>query len=74
MGPGKCFSIEANLDSKEACEKLVTDFKNFGNDKLDILVNNAATWHESDLTDIPEDAWERIFNVNVKCIFYLTMA
>ncbi|CAG8539984.1 8005_t:CDS:2 [Racocetra fulgida] len=74
MGPGKCFSIEANLDSKDACEKLVTDFKNLGNDKLDILVDNAATWHESPLTDIPEDAWDRIYNLNVKCVFYLTMA
>ncbi|CAG8606257.1 5261_t:CDS:2 [Cetraspora pellucida] len=74
MGPGKCFSIEANLDSKEACEKLVTDFKNLGNDKLDILMNNSATWHESTLTDIPEDAWDRIYNLNVKCVFYLTMA
>ncbi|CAG8486485.1 10351_t:CDS:10 [Racocetra persica] len=74
MGPGKCFSIEANLDSKDACEKLVTDFKNLGNVKLDILVNNAGTWHESALTDIPEDAWDRIYNLNVKCVFYLTMA
>ncbi|CAG8574807.1 4899_t:CDS:2 [Racocetra fulgida] len=57
MGPGKCFSIEANLDSKDACEKLVTDFKNLGNDKLDILVNNSGTWHNSGLTDIPEDAF-----------------
>ncbi|CAG8676760.1 26761_t:CDS:2 [Gigaspora margarita] len=74
MGPGKCFSIEANLNSKEACEKLVTDFKNLGNDKLDILVNNAAIWDESTLTEISEDAWDRIYNLNVKCVFYLTLA
>ncbi|CAG8817553.1 2179_t:CDS:2, partial [Racocetra persica] len=74
MGPGKCFSIEANLDSKDACEKLVTDFKNLGNDKLDILVNNSATGHDAGLTDFPEDAWDKIYNLNVKCVFYLTMA
>ncbi|RIB18630.1 hypothetical protein C2G38_2142025 [Gigaspora rosea] len=74
MGPGKCFGIEANLNSKETCEKLVTDFKNLGNDKLDILVNNAGTWDESTLTEISEDAWDRIYNLNVKCVFYLTLA
>ncbi|CAG8760741.1 19142_t:CDS:2, partial [Racocetra fulgida] len=46
--------------------KLVTDFKNLGNDKLDILVNNSATGHDAGLTDFPEDAWDKIYSLNVK--------
>ncbi|CAG8798210.1 5733_t:CDS:2, partial [Gigaspora rosea] len=33
MGPGVCYSIEANLTSKGACEKLAADFQKLGNEK-----------------------------------------
>ncbi|RIB27953.1 hypothetical protein C2G38_2131138 [Gigaspora rosea] len=74
MGPGKCFGIEADLNSKDACEKLVADFKNFGNDKLDILINNAGTWNAATVTNVPEDEWDRIYNLNVNCLPLLEKA
>ncbi|CAG8717639.1 17556_t:CDS:2 [Dentiscutata erythropus] len=74
MGPGKCFSIEADLNSKAACEKLATDFKNLGNDKLDILVNNSGVGFKSTLTEYSEEDWDAIYTLNVKCVFYLTIA
>ncbi|CAG8703107.1 7091_t:CDS:2 [Dentiscutata erythropus] len=74
MGPGKCFSIEADLNSKAACEKLAADFKNLGNDKLDILVNNAGMGFQSTLTEYSEENWDTTYTLNVKCVFYLTIA
>ncbi|RIB25955.1 hypothetical protein C2G38_1955659 [Gigaspora rosea] len=74
MGPGKCLSIEADLNSKVACEKLANDFKNLGNDKLDILVNNSGIGFRETLTEYSEEQWDAIYNLNVKCVFYLTIA
>ncbi|KAF0420316.1 NADP-binding protein [Gigaspora margarita] len=74
MGPGKCFSIEADLNSKVACEKLANDFKNLGNDKLNILVNNSGIGFRETLIEYSEEQWDAIYNLNVKCVFYLTIA
>ncbi|CAG8632894.1 21879_t:CDS:2 [Dentiscutata erythropus] len=75
MGPGVCYGIEANLNSKESCEKLAADFKKLGNEKLDILVNNAGVvGYDAAITDFPEEAWDEIYNLHVKCVFYLTIA
>ncbi|CAG8524598.1 5555_t:CDS:2, partial [Scutellospora calospora] len=62
------------LDEADASEKLVTDFKNLGNDKLDILVNNSDLIYLESLTNFPEDMWDKLFNLNVKSVFYLTIA
>ncbi|RIB11399.1 hypothetical protein C2G38_2103716 [Gigaspora rosea] len=75
MGPGVCYSIEANLTSKEACEKLAADFQKLGNEKLDILVNNAGlVGINAPLTDFPEQVWDDMYNLQVKSVFYLTIA
>ncbi|CAG8439594.1 1878_t:CDS:2 [Dentiscutata heterogama] len=75
MGPGVCYGIEANLNSKESCEKLAAEFEKLGNEKLDILVNNAGVvGYNAALTDFPEEAWDDMYNLHVKCVFYLTIA
>ncbi|CAG8481047.1 15504_t:CDS:2 [Dentiscutata erythropus] len=65
MGPGKCFSIEADLNSKAACEKLAADFKNLGNDKLDILANNSGIGFRSALTEYSEEDWDTTYTLNL---------
>ena len=41
-------------------------------DAIDILVNNAgATWGAA-LEEFPEDGWDRVMDLNVKSIFFLT--
>jgi NAD(P)-dependent dehydrogenase (short-subunit alcohol dehydrogenase family) len=43
--------------------------------KIDILVNNAGIYpHEPLICDMTEEFWDRIFNVNVKGVFYCTKA
>ncbi|CAG8778286.1 20814_t:CDS:2, partial [Racocetra persica] len=75
MGPGVCYSIETNLISKEACEKLASEIEKLENGKLDILVNNAGiVGYKATLTDFPEEAWDNMYNLHVKSVFYLTIA
>jgi NAD(P)-dependent dehydrogenase (short-subunit alcohol dehydrogenase family) len=43
-------------------------------EKIDILVNNAgATWGAS-LDEFPEHGWDKVMDLNVKSIFFLTQA
>jgi 3-oxoacyl-[acyl-carrier protein] reductase len=42
--------------------------------KIDVLVNNAGIAHEGLFTDITEEEWDNIFNVNVKGVFNCTQA
>ncbi|CAG8605037.1 8937_t:CDS:2 [Cetraspora pellucida] len=74
LGPGDCFGIKADLNSKEACERLATEIGDREKGKLDILVNNSGTVFDGTLFDFPEEWWENIYNLNVKSVFYLTIA
>lgn len=42
--------------------------------RLDVLVNNAATYVSKPLLDTTLDEWERVFAVNVTAVFLLTRA
>ncbi|PVG02194.1 putative NADPH-dependent beta-ketoacyl reductase [Serendipita vermifera] len=72
QGPGKCFYIVADISSKAGCDALADAFKAKEN-KLHILVNNSgATWGAK-YNDVPEkEGWDRVMNLNVKSIFYMT--
>lgn len=68
---GECISVPGDLSSMAEIERLA-DFIKGREEKLDILVNNAgATWGAS-FYDFPEDGWDKIMNVNVKPVFFLT--
>lgn len=41
MGPGKCFSVPADLSKEAECRKLVEAVKT-GSGRCDVLVNNAG--------------------------------
>lgn len=68
---GECISIPADLSSLEEIQRLVADLKE-RETQLDILVNNAgATWGAT-LGEFPELGWDKVFDTNVKGIFFLT--
>jgi len=73
-GPGSCLYVVADLSSKAGCDGLANYIKS-NEPKLDILVNNSgATWGGK-WSDFPEkEGWDRVMNLNVKSIFYLTAA
>ncbi|KAL1917971.1 uncharacterized protein VTP21DRAFT_3237 [Calcarisporiella thermophila] len=74
LGPGKCFSIPADLHKKEEITRLVSELQKH-EDHLDVLVNNAGmalSYHEFDT--FKRIGWEKVMNLNLTSIFFLTQA
>ncbi len=68
---GSCISIPADLGTEAGCRHLADEIAK-REPTLDILVNNAgATWGAA-LADYPDDAFDKVMNLNVKGIFHLT--
>jgi 2-dehydro-3-deoxy-D-gluconate 5-dehydrogenase len=42
--------------------------------KIDILVNNAGTIHRSDFLDVAKAEWDKVMNINLRSVFFLTQA
>ncbi len=68
---GECVSLPADLSGLSGIQE-VTDALGEREEKLDILVNNAgATWG-APLDEFPEKGWDKVMDVNVKGVFFLT--
>jgi len=73
FGKGECIAFPADLSIVENVEMLASKLteKEKG---LDILINNAgATWG-APLGQFPEKGWDRVMNLNVKSVFFLTQS
>ena len=69
---GECISMPANLATHEGVEQFAALLAE-REDKLHILVNNAgATWG-APLTEYPPEAFDKVWNINVKAPFDLTV-
>lgn len=72
----KVIVVKANVAQNEDCLALVdAATKAFG--RLDVLVNNAGVTRfvpHANLDDVPDDAWDEIFSVNLKGPFQCTRA
>ena len=69
---GECFSLPLNLADPAAAEDLVQRISE-REQQLHILVNNAgATWG-APLEEYPLDAFDKLWNINVKALFHLTV-
>ena len=68
---GECISLPANLAEMSGIESLV---KSLGEREkhLDILVNNAGVSWGAPLDEFPENGWDKVFDTNVKGVFFLT--
>ena len=70
---GTCMALPADLSRREECVRLAAGF-GARETSLDILVNNAgATWG-APLDQFAEAGWDKILDVNLKGVFYLTQA
>ena len=68
---GVCVSLPFDLGHMDGVEGLAAAVK-ARETRLDILVNNAgATWG-APLDDFPESGWDRVMDLNVKSVFFLT--
>lgn len=70
---GQALAVQGDVADAQTAEKLVnTAVEKFG--KLDILVNNAGITRDNLLIRLKEEEWDRVLNVNLKSMFYLTKA
>ncbi|KAI0342493.1 rhamnolipids biosynthesis 3-oxoacyl-reductase [Trametopsis cervina] len=73
-GPGSCHYIVGDVSSKAGCDAVAEEIKRHET-KVHVLVNNSgATWG-ANYDNFPEkEGWDRVMNLNVKGVFYLTVA
>ena len=68
---GECISLPANLAEMSGIESLVNSLGE-REKHLDILVNNAGVSWGAPLDEFPENGWDKVFDTNVKGVFFLT--
>lgn len=66
-----CRSVQADLSTAEGVETLV-EAVSARESKLDVLVNNAGASWGAPLEDYPEHGFDKVWNINVKGVFFLT--
>jgi len=52
--------VAGDVSTKEGCDRVIAELG-----EVDILVNNAGIFEPKDFFEIPDEDWERVFNVNV---------
>lgn len=68
---GECVAIRSDLSTLDGVQSFADAVKD-AEDRVDILVNNAgATWGAA-LDDYPEAGWDKVMDLNVKSVFFLT--
>lgn len=68
---GECISIPADLSTIDGIAAAVQAFGE-KEEQLDILVNNAGASWGAPLEDFPEEGWDKVMDINVKGVFFLT--
>ncbi|MEE9434753.1 MAG: SDR family NAD(P)-dependent oxidoreductase [Sphingorhabdus sp.] len=69
----KVVGIPSDLSQVAGCEMLAEEIGK-REDSLDILVNNAGAAWGADFGSFPESGWDRVMDLNVKGLFFLTQA
>jgi NAD(P)-dependent dehydrogenase (short-subunit alcohol dehydrogenase family) len=65
-------AVQADLSKQEDIERVAQLAGEHFGGQLDVLINNAgATWG-ADINEFPEQGWDRVFDLNVKALFFLT--
>ncbi len=65
---GKAWFLPCEVDKREQLEKLLADVVEKSG-KVDVLINGAGMNSATPFLDIPEDEWDRIYEVNIKGVF-----
>jgi 3-oxoacyl-[acyl-carrier protein] reductase len=65
-------AVQSDVGKIEACEQLVADTLAFTNDKIDIVVSNAAPFHGPEkFLEFRDETWFRDINVNLTASYIL---
>ncbi len=70
---GECIALPIDMSTVAGCEKLAAEIIKL-EPKLDILVNNAGAAWGAAFDEFPEAGWDKVMNLNVKSLFFLTKA
>ncbi len=70
---GFCEAMACNLSSSEGRQAFLEAFS-AREDKLDVLINNAGALWAAPLAEYPEDGWDKVFDLNVKGVFFFIQA
>lgn len=68
---GSCTALPADVARMEEIERLAGEIAQ-REGRLDVLVNNAGVSWGAPLDDFPEIGWDKVMDLNVKSIFFLT--
>lgn len=68
---GECIPLVADLGSQAGTEAFAKALQAH-EPKIDILVNNAGASWGAPLESFPESGWDKVMQINVKSIFFLT--
>ena len=71
--PGSCLGYQADLGSVETLRNMVSEVILLTGG-LDILVNNASSFHPTPIGSITESDWEQLFDSNLKGPLFLSQA
>jgi NAD(P)-dependent dehydrogenase (short-subunit alcohol dehydrogenase family) len=70
---GPCEATAKELSAAYGCNKLASEIIRL-EPKLDILVNNAGAAWGAEFDEFPESGWDKVMDLNVKSLFFLTKA
>src|SRR5277367_2075028 len=70
---GECIALPIDISSLAGIDMLAAEIKK-REPKLDILVNNAGAAWGADFDEFPESGWDKVMDLNVKSLFFLTKA
>ncbi|NKI16883.1 SDR family NAD(P)-dependent oxidoreductase [Spongiibacter sp. KMU-166] len=68
---GECIPLVADLGSQAGTEAFAKALQQ-REAKIDVLINNAGASWGAPLGEFPENGWDKIMQVNVKSMFFLT--
>jgi NAD(P)-dependent dehydrogenase (short-subunit alcohol dehydrogenase family) len=68
---GTCVSLPGDISTEEGRESVISRLREL-EDGLDILVNNAGTAWGAPFDEFPESGWDKVMDVNLKALFFLT--
>ena len=68
---GECIALPSNLGDMEGVAAFAAAIRE-REPQLHILVNNAGASWGADIDDFPESGWDKVMDLNVKSLFFLT--
>jgi 2-deoxy-D-gluconate 3-dehydrogenase len=70
---GECIALPIDISTVAGCQMLADEVIK-REQRLDILVNNAGAAWGAAFDEFPESGWDKVMNLNVKSLFFLTRA